>query len=153
MRALREFAEQLDDVAGQLRSVAARGRVLSGQAAELRAEAKRWEERLARARAFGDEELMVAAARMSGRVEGQARAAERELADCLAAEGRLRGALSEHRRAFARMLDLAQSLGLDVSNCMLHIDLTLPPPDTPPEPGEDEEREFLARVVDGLNVH
>lgn len=150
--ALREFAVQLDGAAGELRTVAARARLLDRRARELREEAQHWEARLQRARAFGDDELMVAAARMAGRTQGQFQAAEAELTDCLDAEAALRAGLSEERRRFHRMLEQARGIGLDVSDCLLHIDLTAPPPDDL-DLDEDEEREFVARVIDGLHVH
>ena len=147
------MGDQLTEHASRLRTVAARARLLGEQTSTLEYELRAWERRVGRARRAGDPELLEAAAKMAGRVGGQLDAARHELAARLDDEIAIREVLLEQRCHWLRMLDDAQRLGLDVSGCVTTIDLSVPPPPDSDGLPDDEEREFVARVIDGMAVH
>lgn len=152
IRAIRRFGEQLAQASTELRSTARRAVLLQQRADLLDGERMAWERRVSVARLSGDFDLMAAAAKMAGRVEGQLLAARTELDECLGEEIELRRELLRQRAHWLGLVESAERLGLDVSGCLLTIDLSRPEP--PPDPSEsDGEREFVARLIDRAEVN
>lgn len=149
---LRWYSEELSAAATDLRAIALRAVVLEQRASELGDEFEAWQRRLERAQYHPDPGVPVVAARIVGRVEGQLQVTRRELAVCLEEEIALRTTLIDRRRHWLRLIEENQALGLNVSSALLHIDLSRPEPPAP-EPNDDPEREFVARLIDGAPVH
>lgn len=151
--ALRRFSDELTAAAAALRATAQRAVLLQLRTEELVGEGQSWERRLERARRTGDPELIEAAARMAGRVLGQLEVAREELAVCLADEAELHAVLVEERRRWMRLVEEADRMGLNTSGCLLHLDLTRPPPPADAGLPDDEEREFVARLIDRSSLN
>jgi hypothetical protein len=145
---VRRLGEQLSDGAGKLRETALRARTLSARVDFLSAQVAAWERRIDRASKISDPNVMVAAAKMAGRVGGQLEAARAELADKLDAEFALREILIENRKHFFRLATNLERDGYDASSCMTTIDLSRPPPTDDDGLPDDEEADFVAQLID-----
>lgn len=145
------MGEQLTEQATALRETAARARLLDARAQALGREVGAWRRRLARARARGIPELSEAAATQLGRAEGQLDATVSERDRLLGEELRARRTLVEYRRRWLSIVAEEQRLGNDTSEIVTHIDLTAPPPVAEDLLPDDEERDFVARAIDGLH--
>lgn len=150
---LRQAGAQLTDAAGELRVTAARARLLDAQVQSLDIEVAGWRRRLDRLRGCGVVDLVEEAARMLGRVEGQRDAARAERDKLLGEEISKRRSLADQRQTWLTMVAEGQRMGHDMSTVVTHIDLTAPPPAEDDGLPEDEEREFLARAIDGMALH
>lgn len=150
---LRTLGAQLTEAATALRVTAQRARLLSERVDYLRAESAAWERRIERAWESEDGELIIAAAKMAGRVQGELEAARVELDEKLAAEISMREMLITERSNWFRLLEEAQRLGHDVSGCMTTIDLSRPPPPDDDGLPDDEEREFVGRIIDRMDLN
>lgn len=148
MTALRNFATELAHGATELRALAMRAVIMQARVEALQVEAQAWELRLARAHRLGNQDLMIGAAKMCGRVAGELDAARRELVTKLDDEIALRWVLVEQRRKWMMLAEKAETNGLDISTCLLHIDLSRPEPPDDIGMHIDEEREWIARVID-----
>ncbi len=148
---LRRYGQQLTEQATALRETAARARVLDARAQALGHEARAWTLRLDRARGRGVTELVEAAALQLGRSQGQLEAALHERDLLLDEELRTRRVLVEQRTEWLRLVGEAQRMGHDLSSVVTHIDLTAPPPVAEDLLPDDEERDFVARAIDGLH--
>jgi hypothetical protein len=93
----------------------------------------------------------AAAAVQLGRAEGQLEAAVRERDLLLGEEFGLRRMLIEQRQRWLRLIAEQQRMGHDTSSIVTQIDLTVPPPAAEDLLPEDEERDFVARAIDGLH--
>lgn len=152
IRQLRRMAEQLNEKASRFRTVSSRAVLLEQRIAVLETDSVAWERRAEKVTETCDPELAANAARICGRLEGQLQETRAELAVLQNDEAFLRDLLTRERKAFAEHLDLARQLGHDVSGCLLYIDLTRPEQVADIEI-DDEERSFVARVIDGAGVH
>ncbi len=150
IRGLKRLAEQLNDKASRFRTVAARAVLLEQRIELLEVDSRAWE---ARAKAVHDAGLSSEVARVCGRLEGQLQAARTELAALHTDEAHLRSLLTDGRRAFAELVDQARSLGHDVSGCLLYVDLTRPECPADDSLLADEDRAFVARVIDSQVIH
>lgn len=144
----RRVGEQLSHCAGTLRETAARARTLSARIEYLTAESAAWERRLRRARQLGDEKLLEAAAKMCGRVSGELAQASAELKEKLDDEMAMRERLIQYRKRFFGLANEIERMGHDASSCMTTIDLSRPPPTDDDGLPDDEERDFVARLID-----
>ncbi len=152
MRLLRRFAEQLNEKASRFQAVAGRAALLEQRIGFLEVDLRTWEERSRLVRSRGRPELLVDVARICGRLEGQLQEARAELAIVTSDETHLRNLLTAERKRFADQLEQARALGHDVSSCLLYIDLS-----RPPVPADlalaDDDRDFVARVIDSAVIH
>lgn len=151
MRHLKRLAEQLNDKAARFRSVTERAVLLEQRIEFLVADSRTWERRAVAV--AGQPELASEVARVCGRLEGQLHSARAELASALADETHLRSLLTTERRRFAELVEQARRLGHDVSECLLYVDLTRPGRVADLGLLADDEREFIARVIDQAGIH
>lgn len=86
-----------------------------------------------------------------GRAEGQLDAAVRERDLLLGEEHATRQVLIEQRQRWLGLIAESQRMGRDLSSVVTHIDLTAPPPAAEDLLPEDDERDFVARAIDGLH--
>lgn len=146
VRHLRELARRLNECAARFRDVATRAAILRERVAVLAGELTAWQRREAAAR--DDVRFAVEAARICGRLEGQLQESSVELGQLEAEEASLRALLTRQRADFVRMLEWARKLSLDVSECLLYIDLSAPERVADVSVLADDDRDFVARVID-----
>ncbi len=150
VRHLKRLAEQLNDKATRFRAVASRAVLLEQRIGFLETESKTWEQRAAAVRGTA---IASDVARICGRMEGQLDEAQAELRALQADETHLRSLLTSGRRSFAEGVEHARSAGYDVSSCLLYVDLTRPECPADETLLGDDDRRFVARVIDGGLVH
>ncbi len=152
VRLLKRMAEQLNDNARRFREAAGAVVMLEQRVGFLETERTGWAERV-RSAAERDPELATEAARLYGRIEGQLTATHGELRLKRLDERELRHTLTTFRKRFADAFEELRDLGHDVSECLLYIDLSRP--DCPADETllADEDRAFVARVIDGPGLH
>lgn len=151
VRLLKRMAEQLNDNARRFRETAGRVVLLEQRVGFLETEESGWAERVRSA--SRDPELAREAARISGWVGGQLAAARTELRVQLIEEREFRQTLTSGRKRFSDELEKLRAMGHDVSGCLLYIDLSRP--DCPADETllADEDRSFVARVIDNAGLH
>lgn len=152
---LRRLSEQLTDLGSDYREAASRLALLRQREGFLRADAVAWERRRDSVRQRGDLALLEACAEIRGRIAERLDVTLAELDDLERRERDLRDLLVTERKRWARLVTEADRLGLDTSECVLHVDLQAPPPPADLDLlNEDAEHaEYVARVIDGLHVH
>lgn len=151
VRQLKRLAEQLNEKAARFRTASARAVMLEQRIEFLESDSKTWEMRARTVR--GQAELFADVERVCGRLEGQLQEAHAELATLRADEAHLRNLLTDGRGSFARLLEQARSAGYDVSGCLLYVDLTRPECPADETLLADDDRAFLARIIDAGGVH
>ncbi len=150
IRHLKRLAEQLNDKAARFRTVAGRAVMLEQRIEFLETDSRTWEQR---ARVARGTEMAADVTRICGRLEGQMQEARTELVKLQSDEQHLRGLLTSGRAAFADLLDQARRLGHDVSGCLLYVDLSRPVCPADESLLADDDRTFVARVVDSVGIH
>lgn len=153
VRLVKRLAEQLNEKATRFRTVAGRAAMLEQRVGFLETDLKTWERRARAVRERRQLELLLDAERICGRIEGQLQEARAELAVLAADETHLRGLLTDERRRFADLLRETRELGHDVSECLLYVDLIRPEPLADLALCADDDREFVARVIDSSGLH
>jgi hypothetical protein len=127
--------------------------MLSQRIEVLGTESDQWELRAQSQAVQRDPDLARDVARICGRIEGKLDSARSERVLLELEERLLRDMLVYERRRFMELLEDAQALGVDVSRCLLTIDLTRPEPPADPATIPEDEADFVARVVDSRAVH
>lgn len=152
VRLLKRMAEQLNDNARRFRETAGRVALLEQRVGFLETEGASWAERV-RSTTDRDQELAREASRLCGIVEGQLMATRNELRLQLIEEREFRQTLTGGRKRFVDLLEQTRALGHDVSGCLLYIDLSRP--DCPADETllADDDRAFVARVIDNAGLH
>lgn len=151
VRRLKRLAEQLNEKAARFRTVAGRAVLIDQRIEFLEADLRTWAKR---AEAVAAKPLlMIEVARVCGRLEGQLQEARAEIATLMADEAHLRNLLTSGRRDFAVMLAEVRGWGHDVSECLLYVDLTRPERVADTDLLADDDREFVARVIDQSGIH
>jgi chromosome segregation ATPase len=148
---LKRLAEQLNEKAARFRTAAARAALLEQRIEFLETDSKTWERKAVAVR--GRPELVSEVERICGRLEGQLQEARAELATLCADEAHLRNLLTDGRRSFADLVEQARRHGHKVDDCLLYIDLSRP--DVPADDTllADDDRVFVARIIDAAGVH
>ena len=152
VRLLKRMAEQLNDAARRFREAAGRAALLEQRVGFLETEEAGWRDRV-RSAAERDPELATDAARIFGRVEGQLVAARAELRTHELEERELGLTLTTYRKRFADELERVRGLGHDVSGCLLYVDLSRPGCAADETLLADDDRDFIARVIDSPGLH
>ena len=152
VRELRRMAELLNDNGRRFRETASRVALLEQRVSILETEGKGWADRVSSTDSW-DPALAREAARILGNVEGQLQAARAELLVQRTEETELRKTLTVGRKRFADLFEQTKALGHDVSSCLLYIDLSRPECPADETLLADDDRSFVARVIDRAGLH
>lgn len=152
---LRSLSEQLTEFGTDYRETASRVALLRQREGFLRADAAAWERRRDSVRRSGNLLLLEACSEICGRVAERLDSTRAELDVLEPRERDLRKLLVTERKRWARLVSEADRMGLDTSECVLHVDLQAPPPpaDLDLLNEDTEHAEYVARVIDGMRVH
>ena len=153
VRLVRQHAALLNEKATRFRTVSGRIVLLQQRIEQIETDSRTWERRAEVIRGRGDPELVADAERICGRLDGQLQESRAELATLESDEAHLRAILTDGRARFADLIGQCRELGLDVSECLLYIDLTRPDRVADTDLLADDEADFLGRVIDGSRVH
>ena len=146
VRHLRDLARLLNERAARFRDVATRATLLRERVGMLAGDLAAWERRVQATR--DDPRFALEATRICGRLEGQLQETNIELGQLESEEAGLRTLLTRQRGDFVRLVERAKALGYDVSECLLYIDLSAPERVADVSVLVEEDRDFVARVID-----